>query len=184
MTEVTTVYDRFTTQAKRAMVAARETAVFFGHDFIGTEHLLVGLSQLAGPAGEGLRAHGADLAAVRSEVARQMTARGVATTHGAAAIDALAALGLDVSEIRRRAEASFGAGSLRFPRPSFSLSAKQTVKAALDQARTFGSEKIDAEHLLLAILAAEDDPAVHVLTALQIDLPALRLAMVNRASAD
>jgi ATP-dependent Clp protease ATP-binding subunit ClpA len=149
MTDVTTIYDRFTALAKRALVAARDAASSLGHDFIGTEHLLIGLAQTAGTAGEVLRAQGVELDRLRAEVERQMAARGIAATHGVAAMDALATLGIDVVEIRRRADASFGAGSFQFPRPAFSLSAKRAVKASLEQARDMGHERIGTEHLLL-----------------------------------
>ncbi len=149
MTEVTTVYDRFTELAKRAIVAARDAAASLGHDLIGTEHLLIGLAQTAGTAGEVLRARGVELGRLRAEVERQLAARGVAATHGVAATEALAVLGIDVGEIRRRADATFGGGSFQFPRPAFSLSAKRAVKASLEQAREVGQERIDTEHLLL-----------------------------------
>jgi hypothetical protein len=180
MTEVTTVYDRFTALAKRAIVGARDAAVFLGHDFIGTEHLLIGLAQTAGLASEALRAHGAELTALGSEAARQMSARGVPATGGKEAAAALSTLGIDVSEIRRRADASFGAGSFQFPRPAFSLSAKQAVKASLEQARAAGHEHIDTEHLLLGVLAADGDPAIGVLTSLGIDVAALRQTVRDR----
>jgi len=180
MTEVTTIYDRFTPLAKRAIVGARDAAVFLGHDFIGTEHLLIGLALTAGLASEALRAHGAELTALQSEAAHRMSARGVAATHGQAAADALSTLGIDVGEIRRRADASFGTGSFQFPRPAFSLSAKQAVKASLEQARAAGQEQIGTEHLLLGVLAAEGDPAIQVLTALGIDVAALRQTALSR----
>jgi ATP-dependent Clp protease ATP-binding subunit ClpC len=182
MTEVTTVYDRFTALAKRAMVAARDAAASIGHDFIGTEHLLIGLGQTAGTASEALRAQGVELDRLRAEVERQMAARGVAATHGAAATDALATLGIDVVEIRRRADASFGAGSFQFPRPAFSLSAKHAVKASLDYARELGQERIDTEHLLLGVLTDETDTSMHALTQLSVDVAALRRTLTSRSA--
>jgi hypothetical protein len=180
--EVKTVYDRFTALAKRAIVGAKDAATFLGHDFIGTEHLLIGLAQTAGLASEALRAHGVELTALGSESARQMSARGIPATHGDAASNALSTLGIDVGEIRRRADAAFGAGSFQFPRPAFSLSAKQAVKASLEQARAVGQEEIDTEHLLLGVLAAEGDPAIQVLRSLGIDVAALRQTVLSRLS--
>jgi ATP-dependent Clp protease ATP-binding subunit ClpA len=180
MTEVKTVYDRFTALAKRAIVGARDAATFLGHDFIGTEHLLIGLAQTAGLASEAMRAHGIELTALRSETKRQLTARGVPATHGKAATHALSTLGIDVGEIRRRADAAFGPGSFQFPRPAFSLAAKQAVKASLEQARAVGHEEIDTEHLLLAVLAADGDPALQVLPSLGTDVAALRATVLSR----
>jgi hypothetical protein len=180
MTEVRTVYDRFTALAKRVIVGARDAAAYLGHDFIGTEHLLIGLTQTAGLASEALRAHGVELTALGSEAARQMSARGVPATHGRAAAGALSTLGIDVSEIRRRADASFGAGSFQFHRPAFSLAAKQAVKASLEQARAVGQEEIDTQHLLLGVLATEGDPAIQVLASLDVDVAALRQTVLSR----
>jgi ATP-dependent Clp protease ATP-binding subunit ClpC len=180
MTEVTTVYDRFTALAKRAIVAARDAATSLGHDFIGTEHLLVGLTQTAGTAGEVLRAQGVELDQLRAEVRRQLAARGVPATHAVAATEALATLGIDVVEIRRRAEAAFGTGSFQFPRAAFSLSTKRAVKASLEHARGVGQERIDTEHLLLGVLDDESDATLQVLTALGIDAGALRRAVLSR----
>lgn len=180
MTEVTTLYDRFTALAKRAMVGARDAATSLGHDFIGTEHLLLGLAQTAGTAGEVLRAQGVELDRLRAETQRQLTARGTAATHGVAATDALASVGIDVGEIRRRAEASFGTGSFQFPRAAFSLSAKRAVKAALRHAREVGQERIDTEHLLLGVLDDESDATIQVLTALGIDAGTLRGIVTGR----
>lgn len=182
MTEVTTVYDRFTALAKRAIVAARDAAASLGHDFIGTEHLLIGLAQTSGAAGEVLRARGVELDRLRAEVERQMAARGVAATRGTAATDALATLGIDVVEIRRRADASFGAGSFQFPRPAFRLSAKRAIKASLEQAREVGQERIDTEHLLLGVLADGSDATLEVLASLGIDVAGLRRTVLSRAT--
>jgi ATP-dependent Clp protease ATP-binding subunit ClpA len=182
MTEVTTIYDRFTALAKRAIVGARDAAASLGHDFIGTEHLLIGLTQTAGLASEVLRGQGVELGRLRIEAEHRMSARGVAATHGDSAADALATLGIDVGEVRRRVDASFGAGSFQFPRPAFSLSAKHAVKASLEQARAVGQEQIDTEHLLLGVLADGSDPAVRLLTALDVEVDALRRTVLSRLS--
>lgn len=182
MTEVTTIYDRFTTLAKRALVAARDAATSLGHDFIGTEHLIIGLAQTAGLASEVLRGQGLDLGRPHTEAGTQLTARGVAATDGRAATQALSTLGVDVAEIQRRADASFGTGAFRFPRPAFALSAKHAVRAALGQARALDQDQIDTEHLLLGVLANEGDPALRLLTACGIDLAALCQTVLSRVS--
>ncbi len=37
------VFERFTDRARRVLVLAQEEARLLGHDFIGTEHILLGL---------------------------------------------------------------------------------------------------------------------------------------------
>ncbi len=113
-------------------------------------------------ASEALRAHGIEFGRLREETARQMAAEGVPTTHGQAAKDALSTLGIDVAEIRRRADETFGPNAFKYPRAAFSLPAKKAVQASLQEARELGHERIDTEHLLLAVLT-RDDGAVRVL---------------------
>jgi ATP-dependent Clp protease ATP-binding subunit ClpA len=178
---VSTVYERFTELTKRAMVAAKDVAGSLGHDFIGTEHLLLGLAQTAGVASEALRAHGIELGRLREETARQMAADGVPTTHGQGTKDALSTLGIDVAEIKRRADEAFGPDAFKYPRAAFSLSAKKAVQSSLREARELGKERIDTEHLLLGVLA-QDDGAVRVLGALGVGTEALRSSVLERTA--
>ena len=181
MTEVTTVYDRFTELTKRAMVGARDAATALGHDFIGAEHLLLGLVQTAGVASEALRAHGVELGHLRDETVREQAARGVPATHGQAAKDALSSLGIDLAEIRRRADESFGPDAFKYPRPAFSVQAKKAVQASLHQAIELGQQRIDTEHLLLGVLAEGNGVPIRVLATLGVDAEALRQSVLERA---
>ena len=182
MTEATTVYDRFTELTKRAIVGARDAATALGHDFIGTEHLLLGLAQTAGVASEALRAHGVELGQLRDETIRELAANGVPATRGQAAKDALSSLGIDLAEIRRRADENFGPDAFKYPRPAFSLQAKKAVQSSLQQAIELGQQRIDTEHLLLGILAEGDDVAIRALTTLGVDAEALRRSVLERAA--
>lgn len=65
------MFERFTEGARRAVVQAQPEAGALGHDYIGTEHLLIGLSaEGAGIAAVVLAELGVSAGAVRSEVAR------------------------------------------------------------------------------------------------------------------
>jgi len=65
--------DRFTPHAKRVFELAREEAESFHHNFIGTEHLLLGLFKLReGVAVNVLKFSGLNLENVRKEVERQV----------------------------------------------------------------------------------------------------------------
>ncbi len=111
--------ERLTEQAKRAVEASEEAALALGHDHIGTEHLLLGLAGTAGTAGDLLREHGIEPGRAREETIRLLTGKGIPATGGRSAGDALSSIGIDVAEIRRRADDSFGPGAFRFPgRPS------------------------------------------------------------------
>jgi len=179
---VTSVYDRFTELTKRAMAGARDAATALGHDFIGSEHLLLGLAQTAGVASEALRAHGVELGQLRDETVRQLAADGAPATRGQAAKDALSSLGIDLAGIRRRAGENFGPDAFKYPRPAFSLQAKRAVQASLQQAIELGQQRIDTEHLLLGVLAEEDGAPVRVLATLGVDAEALRRSVLERAA--
>jgi ATP-dependent Clp protease ATP-binding subunit ClpA len=174
------VFDRFTALAKRAIVASQDAALSLGHDFIGTQHLLLGLAATAGTAGEVLRQHGVELARARDETARQLAAAGVPATGGQEARDALSMIGIDVSEIQRRADDAFGPGAFRFPRPAFTPRAKRALQLTLQEAADLGHEQVDTEDMLLGLLAESEGAARQILSALDVDAAALRQSVLDR----
>jgi ATP-dependent Clp protease ATP-binding subunit ClpC len=62
------VFERFTDHARRAVVSAREEAVLLDHDFIGTEHILLGLLRDTDMAGQLLQGLGFDLDETRVRI--------------------------------------------------------------------------------------------------------------------
>lgn len=182
------MFERFTDQARLVLTNAREDAAALHHDVLGTEHLLLGMLRPAdsGPAvllaeaGVGYDAAKAAILAILHTPADTPAAR-----MGAA--EALAAIGVDIDEIRRRAEEAFGPGALRLPdSPRFAPRAKKVLQLALSEALRLGQLYIDAEHLLLGILM-EGIPdgggvAVRALDALGADRTALREATQHRVS--
>jgi ATP-dependent Clp protease ATP-binding subunit ClpC len=63
------MFDRFTDRAKKVMNLARQEAQRFNHEYLGTEHVLLGLVQEgSGVAANVLRNMNIDLAKIRSEV--------------------------------------------------------------------------------------------------------------------
>ncbi|MHC4599312.1 MAG: Clp protease N-terminal domain-containing protein [Planctomycetota bacterium] len=67
------MFDRFTDRARKVMGLARQEAQRFGHDFIGTEHILLGVVQdETGVPARALRSFGITLMKVRLEVERQV----------------------------------------------------------------------------------------------------------------
>ena len=62
-------YDRFTDRAEKVMALARDEAERLKHDYIGTEHILLGLAKEGcGVAANVLEALGVDLGQIRTEV--------------------------------------------------------------------------------------------------------------------
>lgn len=63
------LFDKYTDRAKRVLMFAQEESRRFNHNYIGTEHLLLGLVRVdKGPAAKVLNGMGVDLAKVRSAV--------------------------------------------------------------------------------------------------------------------
>jgi ATP-dependent Clp protease ATP-binding subunit ClpA len=63
------MFERFTDRARRVIVLAQEEAALLNHDYIGTEHLLLGLAHEGqGVAAKALESLGIRLEALRSQV--------------------------------------------------------------------------------------------------------------------
>jgi len=104
------MFERFTAAARAAVVQAQDEARELRHPRIGTEHLLLGvLSDPTSPASRVLAGFGLDHDGVRRSVVEL-----VAPPPGPDAV-ALDTLGIDLGEVRRRVEASFGPGALDDP---------------------------------------------------------------------
>ena len=74
------MFERFTDRARRVVVLAQEEARELGHNYIGTEHILLGLlREPEGAAAQALEALGIGLDAVRQQV-RQIIGQGEGTT--------------------------------------------------------------------------------------------------------
>jgi ATP-dependent Clp protease ATP-binding subunit ClpA len=66
---VNVMFERFTPRARRAVVAAQEEARALGHNYIGTEHVLLGLlTEPEGVAARALDGFGITLTGVRADV--------------------------------------------------------------------------------------------------------------------
>lgn len=98
------MFERLDDRALRVTVVAQEEAVSLLHNYLGTEHLLIALAHTNDLPGQLLRDLDCGPDAVRS-----------ATLDVIGRADAkrdrkqlLAAIGIDLEEIRRRAEATFG----------------------------------------------------------------------------
>jgi ATP-dependent Clp protease ATP-binding subunit ClpC len=62
------MYERFTDHARKVMQLANQEAMRFNHEYVGTEHVLLGLiGEGSGVAANVLSNHGVDLAKARPE---------------------------------------------------------------------------------------------------------------------
>jgi hypothetical protein len=101
------MFERFSDEARQAIVLAQQEAAEMRHGWIGTEHLLLGVLRADGGGARLLNDLGVDLASVRDDVVR-MIGRGEEDIDP----DALATLGIDLDAVRERVEKAFGAGAL------------------------------------------------------------------------
>src|SRR5215216_6553054 len=173
------MFERFTDRARAAVIDAQVVARRLGHGRIGTEHLLLGLLETGGLAAQVLAGAGVTPAAVEREVLAEV-GRG---PLGEADAEALGAIGIDLDEVRRRLEASFGPGALRWrpgargrrrgPLPGghipFSPRAKKVLELSLREAVRLKHHHIGPEHILLGIVREGEGLAALVLTRLGAD---------------
>jgi ATP-dependent Clp protease ATP-binding subunit ClpA len=176
------MFDKFNAPAKQAVRSAQDEAISLGHDFIGTEHLLLGLTGAGGLAGEVLGEYGVTADNARTETVRILTGQGVQPTGGQEAKDALASIGIDVEEIRRRADEAFGEGEFKFPRPAYTPRAKKMLQYTLREALELKADDIGTEHMLLGMLTEGEGVGVQVLDVLGVDTVALRRAVITKAT--
>lgn len=144
-------FERFTEGAKKALALAQESAKEMGHNYVGSEHLLLGLLH---------------------------------EEEGAAA-KALERFGVDVSEVRKRAESMVGKGDYHFT-DSFGYTprTKKIIELSLYEAKTLKNNYIGTEHLLLALIRERDGVAARILAELGVDPEALRKALSSPHSGE
>jgi ATP-dependent Clp protease ATP-binding subunit ClpA len=161
--------ERFTDKARRAVVLAKEKASERGDDRIGPLHVLYALVTGDGVASKALAALGVDAAAVDRELG---PVRQPGAQTGETDAEALKTIGIDLDEIKRKIEETFGQGALERmpltrkgplnwtgPRIPFGDEAKLTLGLSLAEARALHDNYIGTEHVLLGLLrVAERNP--------------------------
>ncbi len=141
--------DRYTKRAQAALNAATEEAVRLGHNFVGTEHLLLGLFEPAG----GIAAQILDESGItRGGVERKINER-IPTTW--------------------IQPAGHGPAPLRTPR------ATQCLGRALAEAMAMGHNYIGTEHLLLALFDDPDGLAARILADDDLEVTTVRARVVD-----
>jgi ATP-dependent Clp protease ATP-binding subunit ClpA len=190
------VFEIFSGPARQAIMLAQDEAIGLGDDFVGTEHLLMGLAGVpAGVAGQLLAEHGLspELARTRTGEARRAgqgpAGQGPAGQGPAgqgsigqgsigqgepaiAPADVLAAIGIDVAAIRQQADAAFGPGEFVYPRPAYDAAARAAIEQAVAEAEILGHDYVGTGHMLLGLLAAGDNAGARILGSVGLGAPA------------
>lgn len=197
------MFERLDQSATEVIKVAFAEAAEFGDGAVGTEHLLLALATADASTARLLAAAGCPAAEIRRAVAMRHQPNG-----GRDQATLLASLGVDLAEIRRRAEETFGAEAItraawrvERPRPRRprwhwiscskpwsmrcdSLLAGQPLvliprmKRLLERAAHAARPQLASPRHLLLALVTVDEPAGEVLAALGVDL--MRLAEATR----
>ena len=175
------MFERFTKEARAAVVGTQEVARDTGSRSIDTRHLLVVLVEDRGPVHCALRDTGADVEAVAEQARADLRAGGIDGV-------ALAGIGVDLDAVRRQADAVFGRGALeragRVPggHIPFTPDAKKALELALREAIRLKQKSIYPGHLLLGILRAQSSGRA-LLQEVGVDVDALRKALEEQTTA-
>ena len=132
--------DNFSPKVKDVIAYSKEEALRLGHDFIGTEHLMLGLLRKAnGEAIDVLNALDVDLTMLRKK------------------IEGLSPANTDVSIGNSKK-------SLHLTKQ-----AEKALKTTFLEAKLFKSKAVSTAHLLLCVLRNENDPTTKLLNKFEID---------------
>ena len=131
---------RFSPIVKKVIAKSREEAIRLGHDFIGTEHLLLGiLSETNSLAMKVLSSLDVDTEDLKHTVEDSVQKRPSSNT------------GLNVGEV------------------PLNKHAEKVLKVTFLEAKMLKSEEVSPEHLLLSILKNQDNPASKILNQFDVD---------------
>jgi hypothetical protein len=122
------MFERFTGTARQVVVQAQHNARRLGHNYIGSEHLLLAVAATAEPASAVLRDQGVTPDRIEAEIVRTVGRGRIvgydprpeacdqivtpADPLGGLDREALAAIGIDLDVVRARIEAAFGPDAL------------------------------------------------------------------------
>ena len=169
-------------RAEPYLFAGAQQSRTFGHDYVGTEHVLLALSEdPSSPAAQALGRLGITSDVVRRDIER-IIGPGIDPRRRAIDPDALATLGIDLDEVSRRIEETFGTGALENARPgpfdrngaACRCVAPRLKKALELAAAEAGDGPVRPEHMLVSLAAVEDCIAARILAAHGVTPAALR----------
>jgi len=139
---------KFSAKVKKIIKVSREEAIRLGHDYIGTEHFLLGLLYEADSLPvKVLEALEVDIEDLKNKIEHSKTSR-------------------------QEGEMGYNYGNI-----PLNKHAEKVLKVTSLEAKVYKSEEINPEHLMLSILKHEDNIAQKILNSLNIDYEAFRSEM-------
>src|SRR6188472_393347 len=143
------MYERFTDRARKVMQLANQEAQRFNHEYIGTEHILLGLvKEGSGVAANVLKNLDIDLRKIRLEVEKIVQ-------HGP------------------------GGEQVVMGRLPHTPRAKKVIEYSIEEARNLNHNYVGTEHLLLGLLREQEGVAAQVLMNLNLKLEEVREEVLN-----
>ncbi|PSL06027.1 ClpA/ClpB-like protein [Haloactinopolyspora alba] len=196
------MFNRFTDQAKNAVIEAQREARELRNPWIGTEHLLLALlREPEAPGAATLSRLGVTADSCRETIATLPGTGGEVLDEQDG--EALRAFGIDLDEVRRRTEETFGPGALdaapadpddhetrrlgRRRRRSgerprghipFTRAAKKALELSLREAVALKDRDVGSEHILLGVLRSDDDTTAALLQKLDLARDDVRSAVM------
>src|ERR671923_1480962 len=138
------MYERFTDRARKVMQLANQEAQRFNHEYIGTEHILLGLvKEGSGVAANVLKNLDVDLRKIRLEVERIV-------------------------------QPGAGGDQVVMGRLPHTPRAKKVIEYSIEEARNLNHNYVGTEHLLLGLLREQEGVAAQVLMNLGLKLEDVR----------
>ena len=197
------MFERFTNDARHVVVVAGTEADRLGDNYVGDEHILLALcGPRSGAAGAILARCGVTAEAVEQALAAARRGQRPRDPEGAGSGDddgdrdgdehdaaVLKTIGIDLDEIRRRTEATFGPGAwghgalergdlgrgrVRTGHIMFTKQAKRALARAARESVRQRSPGIATEHILLGVLAQDGSAAVATVQAMRISPTAIQ----------
>lgn len=149
------MFGRLTADSARIVKRAQLEARGLGQDFLGTEHLLLALFGGGHAAARALQRLGVS----RSALLEEYRGTGLCGPRvgTAPSRDALASVGIDLDEVRRRVDGAFGSGALEKTcswQRAAALRCTDRTKRVLELAiRDAGDQEAGPEHILLGLIS-------------------------------
>ncbi len=149
------MYDRFTDRARKVFQLANQEAQRFDHEYIGTEHILLGLLK-------------------EERTGHHMESTGTA-------IKVLNNLDVDLRKIRLEVEKLMrpGLDMVTMGKLPQTPRAKKVIEYSMEEARNLNHNYVGTEHILLGLLREQEGIAGTVLMNLGLTLKAVREEVLN-----